>query len=49
MTVALEQVLERMPDYVPGPDIRRYDTIGTVNGWASCPATFTPGPRRGAA
>jgi cytochrome P450 len=49
MTVALEQVLERMPDYVPGPDIRRYDTIGTVNGWAGCPATFTPGPRRGAA
>ena len=45
MRVAVEQVLRRMPDFEVGADIKRYETIGTVNGWISMPATFTPGPR----
>jgi hypothetical protein len=45
MRVAIEQVLRRMPDFEVSPDIKRYETIGTVNGWVSMPATFTPGER----
>jgi cytochrome P450 len=48
ITIVLEEVLRRMPDYklVPGGAVH-YEDIGTVNGWARMPATFTPGPRVG--
>ncbi len=46
--VVLEEVLERLPDFVVDPSgSERYESIGIVNGWATMPATFTPGARRG--
>jgi cytochrome P450 len=48
ITIVLEEVLRRLPDYrlVPGA-AAPYEDIGTVNGWARMPATFTPGTRVG--
>lgn len=46
MTVLLEEVLRRMPDYrIDENGVRSYPTIPLVNGYISMPATFTPGPR----
>jgi cytochrome P450 len=46
--VVLEEVLERLPDFVVDPaGSERYESIGIVNGWATMPATFTPGTRKG--
>jgi cytochrome P450 len=43
------QFLRRMPDYEIDPaGIVRYDDIGTINGYRSLPARFTPVPREGA-
>jgi cytochrome P450 len=40
-------VLARMPDYrVDETQLAQYPVQGAVAGWASAPATFTPGPRR---
>jgi cytochrome P450 len=40
------EVLRRMPDFrVLKDEATQYKTIGVVNGWASVPAMFTPGPR----
>jgi hypothetical protein len=39
----VRQVLERMPDYeIDQAGSRRYDRIGTVNGWTTMPACFSP-------
>jgi cytochrome P450 len=44
MTVLLEQVLARMPDYRIDVDaVRAYPKIPLVNGFIAVPATFTPG------
>ena len=44
----LEEVLERLPDFVVDrAGSERYESIGIVNGWATMPATFTPGTRKG--
>ncbi len=46
MTVLLQEVLHRMPDYTIEPDsVVRYPTIPLVNGYIAMPATFTPGER----
>ena len=46
--VVLEEVLARLPDFVVDPDgSERYESIGIVNGWATMPAAFTPGKRKG--
>ncbi|MEO3787549.1 cytochrome P450 [Actinocorallia sp. B10E7] len=45
--VILQEVLRRMPDYTIEASAGRYSTIGVVNGWATLPATFTPGTREG--
>lgn len=46
--VVLGQVLERIPDYeVLEEQATQYDSIGTINGWVTIPATFTPGPKIG--
>jgi cytochrome P450 len=45
----LVQVLDRMPDLVVDPDgLVPYPSKGSQTGWDTAPATFTPGPRRGA-
>jgi cytochrome P450 len=46
LTVLLEEVLRRMPDYAI--DVERvvhYPTIPLVNGYIAMPATFNPGER----
>ena len=44
----LDEVLERMPDYVLiAEDEVPYSSVDKVNGWAKLPATFTPGPKLG--
>jgi cytochrome P450 len=46
--VVLEEVLERLPDFVVDRSgSARYESIGIVNGWATMPAAFTPGSRKG--
>jgi cytochrome P450 len=46
MTLLLEEVLRRMPDYTIEVDkVVRYPTIPLVNGYISMPATFRPGQR----
>jgi cytochrome P450 len=46
--VVMEEVLQRLPDFVVDPaGSERYASIGIVNGWATMPATFTPGSRKG--
>jgi cytochrome P450 len=47
--IMLEQVLQRLPDYTLVDGARRYPAAGVTNGWATIPARFTPGPRRGSA
>jgi cytochrome P450 len=48
--VMLTQILQRMPDYELDLDaIVPYPDRGLAFGWASLPATFTPGPRKGGA
>jgi cytochrome P450 len=45
----MHQVFTRMPDYVIDESrAARYESIAVTNGWASAPATFTPGPKVGA-
>ncbi|SEG88935.1 Cytochrome P450 [Nonomuraea solani] len=45
----LLQVLDRMPGYrCEAEGTVHYDTIGVINGMRHLPATFAPGPRRGA-
>jgi cytochrome P450 len=42
----MRQILNRMPDYEIDEDrIEPYPDRGMVQGWASLPARFTPGPR----
>jgi cytochrome P450 len=44
----LQQILERMPDYVVDVEqLEPYPHQGTNTGWQRIPATFTPGQRRG--
>jgi cytochrome P450 len=44
----MRQILGRMPDYEIDEDrIEPYPDRGMVQGWASLPARFTPGPRGG--
>jgi hypothetical protein len=38
---------ERIPDFAVTEDAKPYESIGIVNGWATTPATFTPGTKRG--
>jgi cytochrome P450 len=46
--VVLEEVLQRLPDFVVDrAGSERYESIGIVNGWATMPATFTPGTPKG--
>ena len=46
--VMLPQILQRMPDYHLDLDtIVPYPDRGLAFGWASLPATFTPGARIG--
>ena len=46
MTVLLEEVLRRMPDYeIDAAGTVPYPTIPIVSGYIAMPATFTPGPR----
>ncbi len=46
--VVMQTVLTRMPDFtVDATRSKRYESIGIVNGFASMPATFTPGPKQG--
>ena len=46
MTVLLEEVLRRIPDYTIDFDrVRQYPTIPLVNGYIAMPATFTPSER----
>jgi cytochrome P450 len=44
MLAMLDAILDRVPDYtVDDLDaLQRYPSIGTVNGWVSIPASFTP-------
>jgi cytochrome P450 len=45
--VAVQRVLERMPDYVIDESVLRpYPSAGIAVGYIEMPATFTPGPRR---
>jgi len=45
MTVLLEEVLRRMPDFaIDESKVVRYPTIPLVNGYIAMPASFTPGP-----
>jgi cytochrome P450 len=47
-SVVLEEVLKRLPDFVVDRSASEaYESIGIVNGWATMPATFTPGTRQG--
>jgi cytochrome P450 len=44
----LAEVLERIPDFeVIESETRRYPSIGSINGYVSMTATFTPGERKG--
>ena len=46
----LGQILQRLPDYEIDIDaVVEYPNWAMVGGWASLPATFTPGPRIGSA
>jgi cytochrome P450 len=45
--IIVRQVLERIPDFTVTEDAQPYESIGIVNGWATMPATFTPGAKRG--
>jgi cytochrome P450 len=46
LTMLLEEVLRRMPDYVIDHDaVVPYPSIPLVNGFIRMPATFTPGER----
>lgn len=46
MTVLLEEVLRRLPDYrIDASRVVRYPTIPLVNGYIAMPATFSPGVR----
>ncbi|MGE0384934.1 MAG: cytochrome P450 [Gammaproteobacteria bacterium] len=47
-SVAIEQVLKRMPDFRLVEGAERYQSIGIVNGWHRLPARFTPGKPLGA-
>jgi cytochrome P450 len=43
----MHQVLARMPDYAVREDeLVDYSRQGTMTGWITAPATFTPGPRK---
>jgi cytochrome P450 len=45
--IILGEVLTRMPDFeIDEARGRQYPNLGVVNGWASMPASFTPGRRR---
>jgi cytochrome P450 len=42
----LNEVLTRMPDFAIDEQLsRQYPNLGIVNGWATMPATFSPGKR----
>ena len=43
----LDEVLNRIPDYVMGDGAEPYTSVDKVNGWISLPATFTPGKKLG--
>lgn len=43
----MDRVLRRLPDYRLTDGASQYDSIGTVNGWRTVPATFTPGEKQG--
>jgi cytochrome P450 len=46
-TEIMSQVLDRLPDYSVDDDgIVEYPNWATIGGWASIPASFTPGERR---
>jgi cytochrome P450 len=50
LVAMIGQVLTRMPDYrVLDEETERYAESGEVDGWASLPMQFTPGPRLGPA
>ncbi|HEY6761244.1 MAG TPA: cytochrome P450 [Baekduia sp.] len=45
--IAMQRVLERMPDYAVDESVLRpYPSAGIAVGYIEMPATFTPGPRR---
>jgi cytochrome P450 len=45
--IILGEILTRMPDFsIDEERSRQYPNLGVVNGWATMPATFAPGPRR---
>jgi len=47
-TETMQEVLERIPDYVILPDeVVEYPNWSMIGGWAKMPAVFTPGPRLG--
>ncbi|MGE0387412.1 MAG: cytochrome P450 [Gammaproteobacteria bacterium] len=48
-SIAIEQVLRRMPDYRLADGAEHYRSIGIVNGWHRLPASFTPGEPVGSA
>lgn len=43
----LDEVLDRIPDYVMGDGEKPYSSVDKVNGWISLPATFSPGRKLG--
>jgi cytochrome P450 len=46
----VSEVLTRLPDFqVSEEGLQPYTSVGNVNGWIHIPATFTPGPKLGAA
>ena len=47
MTAMITAILERIPDYELSPDVKKYGSIGIIQGYIALPATFTPGPRIG--
>jgi cytochrome P450 len=44
----IREVLTRMPDYRIVPGGESFPSVGTINGWISIPAMFTPGRKVGA-
>src|SRR4029078_5457202 len=47
-TETMQEVLERIPDYVILPDeVVEHPNRFMIGGWAKLPAVFTPGPRLG--
>ena len=47
-SIVVGEVLRRLPDYeIDESGTVKYPSIGVVNGWASMPARFSPGPRIG--